>query len=219
MERATIVDAAARLLREHGVRAVTTRAVAEAAGVQPPTLYRLFGDKDGLLDAVAEHVMATYVATKAATAEQAEDPVADLREGWRAHIRFGLANPDLVALLSTRRTAATEAGIAVLRARVRRLAEAGMLQVDERRALEMIHAAGTGTVLALLGAAEPDLTLADAMFDAVAARILTTAPAAEDRGPAALAVTFLTVLPDLPTLTDAERTLMAEWLTRSLTAG
>ena len=38
--------------------------MAEAAGVQPPTLYRLFGDKDGLIDAVAEHVMATYVAAK-----------------------------------------------------------------------------------------------------------------------------------------------------------
>ena len=60
--RSRIVDAAARLLREHGPAAVTTRGVAEAAGVQAPTIYRLFGDKDGLLEAVAEHVMAGYVA-------------------------------------------------------------------------------------------------------------------------------------------------------------
>ena len=45
--------------------AVTTRAVADAAGVQAPTLYRLFGDKDGLMEAVAEHVMAAFVHAKA----------------------------------------------------------------------------------------------------------------------------------------------------------
>jgi hypothetical protein len=31
-----------------------------------------------------------------------------------------------------------------------------------------------------------------------------------------VAVTFMTVLPELPALTDAERTLMAEWVARSL---
>ena len=69
--RLTIVACAARLLQEHGAAAVTTRGVAEAAGVQAPAIYRLFGDKDGLLDAVAEHVMATFVTAKAAAAEVA----------------------------------------------------------------------------------------------------------------------------------------------------
>src|SRR5687768_5320162 len=96
--RTGIVEAAARLLQEQGARAVTTRGVAQAAGVQAPTIYRLFGDKDGLLDAVAEHVMATYVATKAVAAVDA-DPVADLRVGWRMHVDFALANPELHALL------------------------------------------------------------------------------------------------------------------------
>ncbi|MBQ1012875.1 TetR/AcrR family transcriptional regulator, partial [Micromonospora sp. M51] len=62
--RAGIVAAATELLREKGANAVTTRAVAQAAGVQAPTIYRLFGDKDGLIDAVAEHVMASYVSGK-----------------------------------------------------------------------------------------------------------------------------------------------------------
>ncbi|MEK8105248.1 TetR/AcrR family transcriptional regulator [Micromonospora sp. M12] len=92
--RAGIVSAAAHLLREKGASAVTTRAVAQAAGVQAPTIYRLFGDKDGLIDAVAEHVMATYVDSKSVAAEASEnDPLADLRSGWRAHVEFGLANP------------------------------------------------------------------------------------------------------------------------------
>ncbi|WP_205752419.1 helix-turn-helix domain-containing protein [Cryptosporangium phraense] len=42
-----------RLLAEGGSERVSTRAVCEAAGVQPPTIYRLFDSMDGLLDAVA----------------------------------------------------------------------------------------------------------------------------------------------------------------------
>ncbi|MCY1141017.1 TetR/AcrR family transcriptional regulator [Actinoplanes sp. Pm04-4] len=223
--RTRIVEAAAHLLRTQGVRAVTTRAVSQAAGVQAPTIYRQFGDKDGLIDAVAEHVMATYVAAKTETAATEDgDPVADLRAAWQAHIDFGLANPGLYGLLSTpdraERSPATAKGIEVLQARVRRVATAGLLRVDEARAVAMIHAAGTGAVLALLGmpAEDRDTGLPDAMFDAVAAAILTTAPVTPDPGVAATAVTFGTVLPGLPALTDAERTLMAEWLTRSLTA-
>lgn len=221
--RASIVAAAAHLLHEEGADAVTTRAVAQAAGVQAPTIYRLFGDKNGLVDAVAEHVMATYVATKSAVAASEDgDPVADLRSAWRTHVEFGLANPDLYALMSRRPrggpSPATEAGIAVLGARVRRLAAAGLLRVDEGRALMMIHAAGNGTVLALLGtpAAERDPGLADAMFEAVAARILTTTPAVADAGVAAVAVTFATAVPDLPGLTGAERAVLAEWLDRTI---
>lgn len=78
---------------------------------------------------------------------------------------------------------------------------------------------GQGERAGLLAADEPDLALADAMLDAVAARILTTAPPASDTGPSAVAVTMLTALPDLPALTDAERALMGEWLTRSLRSG
>ena len=218
--RAGIVEAAARLLREQGVRAVTTRGVAEAAGVQAPTIYRLFGDKDGLVDAVAEHIMATYVAAKSSTT--VDDPLANLRLGWQTHVDFGLANPELYALLSTpgrsEPSPATTAGIEVLRARVHRLAEAGLLKVDEERAVMMIHAAGTGTVLALLAMppAERDPGLSDAMYETVLGGILATAPASTDTGTSTVAVTFGTVLPDLPALTDAERTLMAEWLQRSL---
>jgi AcrR family transcriptional regulator len=40
-----VLEAAARLLSSGGVDAVSTRAVAAAAGVQPPTIYRQFGDK------------------------------------------------------------------------------------------------------------------------------------------------------------------------------
>ena len=205
-------------MREQGARAVTTRGVAEAAGVQAPTIYRLFGDKDGLIDAVAEHVMATYVAAKTAASDDG-DPVQDLRAAWRMHIEFGLANPELYALLNTtRRSPATAAGIEILRGRVRRLATAGVLKVSERRALELIHAAGSGTILALLASPpdERDAGLADAMLEAVLAAIVVTAPAPAPGGPPAVAVSFATIIPELPALSDAERALLTEWVARAI---
>ena len=224
--RAEVVDAATRLLRDGGARAVTTRAVAEAAGVQAPTIYRLFGDKDGLLDAVAEHVMETYVGAKVAASagEAGGDPLAQLRAAWHLHGEFGLANPELYALLSAPGRAApspaSAAGLDVLRARVRRLAEAGLLRVDEQRAVELIHAAGTGTVLTLLAAPPEarDRGLSPAMLEAVLAAVLGEAPSGRGDGLSALAVTFATVVPELPALSDAERALLSEWVGRSVAA-
>src|ERR1700761_4821676 len=125
-----IIESAARLLRERGPAAVTTRRVAEQAGGQPPAIYRLFGDKDGLLEAVAEHVMAQFASSKAAIVQKAAadnvDPLDDLRAGWRSQIDFGVANPALFRLLSdpTRgaRSPAAQSGRRVLETRVHRVA-------------------------------------------------------------------------------------------------
>ncbi|WP_327140713.1 TetR/AcrR family transcriptional regulator [Nocardia sp. NBC_01327] len=219
--RAQLVEVAAQLIREHGAAAVTTRAVAQAAGVQAPTIYRLFGDKDGLLDAVTEHVFAAYIAGKKLT-EDDSDPVVALHAGWDTHIGFGLANAALFGLINdparnAGTSAANTAGVAVLRARVHRVAAIGRLRVPERRAVELIRAAGTGTVLALLSVPEQDrdLDLADAMFDAVMRSILTDAPALAEDSPTAAAVAFRTVVPELPMLTATERALMSEWLDRA----
>jgi AcrR family transcriptional regulator len=217
--RAGIVVAAAALLQEQGVHAVTTRAVAQAAGVQAPAIYRLFGDKDGLVDAVAEHVMAAYVEGKPSGSGE---PFADLRAGWHAHVAFGLANPELFALLSEPRRAArspaTAAGAGVLRARIRRAAAVGLLRVDEERALGMLHASGVGTVLALAGtpADARDDGLADAMWETVAAAVFTDAPATPADDLVTLLTTTATAVPSLPALTVPERALLGEWISRAL---
>lgn len=49
--RAAIVAATAPLVREHG-RAVTTRQIAGAAGVAEGTIFRVFADKQAVVDAV-----------------------------------------------------------------------------------------------------------------------------------------------------------------------
>lgn len=224
--RRRLVDVATRLLTEQGAAAVTTRGVAQAAGVQAPTIYRLFGDKDGLLEAVAEQVMATYVTAKSAVAASAGtgdvDAVVDLRAGWDAHIAFGLANPGLFAHLHdpTRSTAssAAAAGLDVLRTRVHRIAASGRLRVAERRAVELVHAAGTGVVLTLLELPPEarDPGLADAAWSAVAQAVLVADPVPPTGGASTAAVRLRAVLPELAALSDAERSLMAEWLDRSI---
>jgi AcrR family transcriptional regulator len=51
--RAELLDAAARVIREHGSD-VSMAAIAAAAGITKPILYRHFGDKGGLFRALAE---------------------------------------------------------------------------------------------------------------------------------------------------------------------
>lgn len=226
--RRAVVDAAARLLREGGPAAMTTRGVAEAAGVQAPTIYRLFGDKDGLLEAVAEHVMTSFVAGKAAgmaaAVHDGADPVQDLRSSWRRQVEFGLANPAVFRVISDPDravgSAAAQAGREVLASRVHRLAAAGLLRVPEPRAVDLIHAAGTGAVHALLAAPvdERDPGLGEAMMEAVLDAILVADPSgADDVGDSrvvAAAVSLRAVAADLDVLSPSERLLLAEWLDR-----
>ncbi len=221
--RSRIVEAATQLLREGGAQAVTTRAVAQAAGAQAPSIYRFFGDKDGLVNAVAEHVMEQWVTQKAAAVPGEDaDPMAALRSGWESQIEFGLANPELYALLNaperSRRSPATAAGIEILQARIRRLAQTGVLRVSELRALEMVHAGGTGAVLTLLATPPEhrDPGLAGALFEAVIAAICLTTPGRTDTGVLATAVSFAAVVPELPGLRPPERALLTDWVEQSI---
>ena len=226
--RSKIVDVAARLLREQGPAAVTTRGVAEGAGVQAPTIYRLFGDKDGLLDAVAEHVMATYVSGKAAIVAAASaddvDPLEDLRAGWDMQVDFGVANPTLFALLSDPgrglSSPAAQSGKQILASRVHRIALTGRLRVTEQRAVDLIHAAGTGSVLTILSIppGHRDPGFAQAMYETVLRQILTDEPEREEDGPMPTTVAFRAIAPRLDMLSDAERELLSEWLDRAVNA-
>lgn len=52
--RSRIIEAAARIYAAHGYRGATTRRIAEEAGVNEVTLFRQFGSKSALLDAMVE---------------------------------------------------------------------------------------------------------------------------------------------------------------------
>ena len=51
--KARILDAARTIIARDGYDALTTRGLAEAAGVTPPTLYNLVGDKTAIISAMA----------------------------------------------------------------------------------------------------------------------------------------------------------------------
>lgn len=219
--RERIVEAAAALLAEGGRDAVSTRAVSAAAGVQAPTIYRTFGDKQGLLDAVASHGFAEYLHRKTSR-ERHPDPVEDLRRGFDLHVGFGLEHPALYALIygdpkpGVESPVEREAG-AVLAGLIRRLAEAGRLRVSEERAAQLVHSAGRGVTLTLIGLApeQRDPALAEMAREAVLAAVTTdAADASPDAGPVATAVALRAVLPRLSVLTGAERGLLQEWLDR-----
>ncbi|MER8153725.1 helix-turn-helix domain-containing protein [Streptomyces sp. NPDC094472] len=218
--RDRIVAAAARLLSEGGPDAVSTRAVSSAAGVQPPTIYRLFGDKQGLLDAVVAYGFTEYLSSKTAE-EPTDDPVQDLRVGWDLHIGLGLANPALYSLMygGHRPGVSSPASVAafeMLARLIRRIAEAGRLAIPEERAAALVHAAGCGTTLTLIATPEDrrDPELSRTAREAAIAAITTDAPAAAEPGPVAAAVTLRAALPRTDALTAPERGLLREWLDR-----
>ena len=218
--RARIVAAAVELLDEHGEDALSTRAVSAAAGVQAPTIYRLFGDKDGLLDAVATAGFEAYLAHEVVR-ESTDDPVADLRTGWDLHVGLALERPALYRMMYTRprggiRSSAAHAAFVELAALVHRVALAGRLRVDEGRAAALLHASGSGVALALIASSpeKPDLGLSHASREAVIAAITTDSPSTPHPGATGAAVALSARLDGVAALSAAERTLLREWLDR-----
>ncbi|MFI6366633.1 TetR/AcrR family transcriptional regulator [Nocardia sp. NPDC050630] len=217
--RQRVIEAAADLLERAGRDAVTTRAVADMAGLQPPAIYRLFGDKDGLLEAVAEYGFAKFVAGKHLDPDPA-DPIEDLRAGWDLAVEFGLSNPALYTLMYSEpagtESAAFRAGLEILRGRVRRLAAGGWLRVDEQLAAGIIHATGRGAVLTWLSFPEAnrDPALLTALREAMVTAVTNERPAIQDTGAAGAARALRANLPEETTLTTAEQHLLREWLDR-----
>jgi AcrR family transcriptional regulator len=216
--RRRIIDAAAGLLREQGREAVTTRAVSAAAGVQPPTIYRLFTDMSGLLDAVAASGFDDYLERKHAQ-PLTDDPVEDLRRGWDLHVEFGLEHPAHYLLMYGRPESgpneATERSEQRLRLLVGRIAEAGRLTLSVETAAAMVHAAGVGLILNLIGTApenrDPDLPrrMREAVIGAVTGEATT---GGRDRP--ARAAALRAVLDDEADLSPGERALLGELLDR-----
>jgi len=233
--RARIVRAATELLATGGRDAVTTRAVSAAAGVQPPTIYRHFGDMQGLFEAVARDTFATYAREKASR-PLTNDPVEDLRRAWDLHIAFSLAHPDVFALLYSGPSVAAfrpviYEGVALLQGLVARVAEAGRLRVDVAHATDLIHAAGTGVTITLAATPpkERDPRLSETMREAILTAITVPDSAeAPDEAPGAAraaervavhAVALRALLTDAPSiLSPAERQLLNDWLDRLATA-
>jgi AcrR family transcriptional regulator len=220
-----VLRAAADLLRTGGVEALSTRAVAAAADVQPPTIYRQIGDKEDLLDAVTQFVLQDYLHDKRQILAASHDPLQDLRALWDLHVDFGLTHPDAYALvygqLRPGRTAATaKETIALLQEVIARLGGQGRLCMGIERATRLVHAASVGVVLTLipLPPTERDSRLSATARDNALSAILASdqrAPTEVSDLPArAVALGEAVRKADRVCLTAAERVLFLEWVDR-----
>lgn len=230
--RTRILEAAESLLNASSDGDIATRAVCDAAGVGAPVLYRLFGDKNGLLSAVVDYGFDRYLDSKRA-ATPSDDPVADLRSGWDSHVAFAQAHPAVYRLmfsptLGTIPNAPKEAFELLLQV-LERCAGAGRLRTEPQIAAEAIMSANIGVALSLVS--QPDIyvdpNLSTRVRDAVHAVLLTESSSrgrkragGPDMGTAAAHLGALVRnSADATALTGAETALLLQWLSLLATGG
>ena len=220
--RNALVAAAERQLVASTDGDIATRAVCEEAGVTQPVLYRLFGDKRGLLEAVADAGFERYAQRKSEL-ETTPDPVGDLYAGWDDHTRFALDNPALYQLMFAPR-ASSAAGpyeriLRLLEAALLRCAAVGALNTTPHLAAQLILPANIGIALSLI--AQPTLftdpALSHRTRDAVFATVLTQVPTAKDADPVGAGARRLRAqlaLIGTQALEPVEAALLDRWLER-----
>lgn len=102
--RAAVLEAAARLFAEHGVAAVSMDQVAAAAGVGKGTIFRRFGDKSGLANALLdarEHALQEAIVHGPPPLGPGADPPARLAAFAEAYLDYLLEHLDLVRMSET----------------------------------------------------------------------------------------------------------------------
>ena len=98
--REEILAAAEQLLIDRGSEdAVSIRAIADAVGVTPPSIYLHFADKEELFVAVCDARFEELSRRSAEAAEGADDPLDEIYRRGLAYIRFGLDNPEQYRIL------------------------------------------------------------------------------------------------------------------------
>lgn len=215
-----MLEAAEALLDASPDRDISTRAVCDAVGVGAPVLYRLFGDKNGLLSAVVDYGFDRYLSMKR-RAEPSADPVEDLRNGWDSHVAFALAHPVVYRMmfspsLTEVPKAAAEA-LSILCDVLDRCAAAGRLKVAVNAAAQAIMSANVGVALSLVTQPDTyqDSDLSTRVRDAIHASLLVREPT--KGGGVSIATSALQLSAQLRaaervSLTAAELALLEQWL-------
>jgi AcrR family transcriptional regulator len=221
--RRHILKVAADILEKEGAQAVSTRSVATAAGIRAASLYQLFGDKEGLLAAVAIQAFDHYLAEKHAVAPTA-DPVEDMRRGWDAHVGFGLRHPAVYLLMfgtdrPERRPPAADEAHGLLLKFLDRVAASGRLRVPPALAAHLCQAAATGVTLSLIATPSPDrdLEISARMRETLISTITTDPSPNLDPALASRALALdaaLTAADEPIPLRPPEITLLRDWLQR-----
>lgn len=98
--RDELLDAAEALLIEKGsMDAVSIRAIVDAVGVSPPSVYLHFDDKDDLFFDVCSRRFEDFHGVLAAAIEGIDDPVERLRALGRAYVTYGVERSEYYQIL------------------------------------------------------------------------------------------------------------------------
>jgi TetR/AcrR family tetracycline transcriptional repressor len=126
LTRERIVEVAIDLLDSEGLNAFSMRRLGAAMGVQAMSLYNHFPDKEGLLDAVTDALLAQIVVPRRAESWQAR--IVGVCESIRA---ISLRHPEAFALMATRRSKPARS-LPVMEALHQALADAGLSRMEDR---------------------------------------------------------------------------------------
>ena len=141
LSRESIVEATLKVIDSEGTAAVGMRSVARALGVDPKSLYNHVDGKDGLLDAVTEHLLGG-LALPAPTGDARHDLRA-IADSFRAQ---ALKHPQAAPLVLTRQLASLRA-LAPVDAVLAVLRDAGADTEEAVHMLRMLLATLIGTLL------------------------------------------------------------------------
>jgi AcrR family transcriptional regulator len=97
--RELVLDAAERLMSEHGYEAATVAALKQVAGIPMSSIYHYFGSKDGVLLAVMERGSRRFFADLPPLTTRSRRPVDHLRVTVEAFAGAFDRNPDFMRLL------------------------------------------------------------------------------------------------------------------------
>lgn len=190
--RAGVIAAAAHILADEGLSALTVRRVADRVNASTKVIYTLFGGKDGLLEAVYlaafDQLSADMIGPAALV-----DPRERVLASARAYRLFGLAHPDLYSVMFGHASAgfqpSTEArrhGWATFKAMRASLAECrpDMADTEADFAMRAVWAAMHGVVSLeareILGPADLSDALLVTAVSAICARFGIDLPAAPE---------------------------------------
>lgn len=173
--RTRLLDAAAAIVFDRGIDALSLRRLAAAAGTSTTAVYSLFGNKAGLVESLYEEATRRFAA-RLASVEPTPDPAADMLRLGLAYRDYALHDPHLYTIMFAGRAKrstprASGATIAPLVDAVRRGQAAGQLAAGppERIALACWGVAHGLVSLELTGNVPPPLDIAAGYEDALRA--------------------------------------------------
>lgn len=95
VRREEIVRAALDVIGKRGVRALTTAAIAEAAGMSEANIYRHFGGKDEIFSALADHIGSAVMGKAATIAAGSRRPLEKLETIFKYHMGLIAEQPGI----------------------------------------------------------------------------------------------------------------------------